>query len=195
MLISCKSSLTYHIKIPSSHDTGKVTTVKLNFGCGDKMREGYVNVDLYGNPDVRCDLSVFPWPFEDNCADEVLSEHFLEHVTDFEKTIFEMHRILKPGGTLHFIVPYFKSPAFPWHLHHYAFSSVTCKLLCEQRPYMLQGRKLFNFVKLKFLYFMRPCFSRMFSMVANRCQTPWEYFGLPIDGIEFWATKVHPSAT
>lgn len=59
--------------------------MKLNLGCGDKKHEGYVNVDLCGDPDVRCDLSVFPRPFDDDSADEVFSEHFLEHVVDFEK--------------------------------------------------------------------------------------------------------------
>ena len=43
--------------------------LKLNLGCGDKKHEGFVNVDLHGDPDVRCDLSQFPWPFEDSSAD------------------------------------------------------------------------------------------------------------------------------
>ena len=79
--------------------------MKINFGCGDKKLAGYVNVDICGEPDVRTDLSKFPWPFESECADEVYSEHFLEHVKDFESTIFELHRILKPDGILHFKVP------------------------------------------------------------------------------------------
>lgn len=166
--------------------------VKYNFGCGDKLLEGYVNVDICGAPDVRCDLSEFPWPFEASSADEVYSEHFLEHVVDFEKTIFEMHRILKPGGRLHFRVPYFKSLAFPWHLHRYAFSSMTCRLLCEQRPYMFGGRKMFDFVSLRFnyLYFLRPSLRKIFSWLANKFQGKWEYLGLPIDEIEFVAKKV-----
>lgn len=44
--------------------------MKLNLGCGDKKYDGYVNVDLHGSPDVTCDLSVFPWPFEDASAEE-----------------------------------------------------------------------------------------------------------------------------
>ena len=91
---------------------------RLNLGCGDKKREGYTNVDLCGDPDLTCDLNVFPWPFADNSVDEVFSEHFLEHVMDYEKTVWEMHRILKPGGLLHFKVPHFKrsdlqAPALP----------------------------------------------------------------------------------
>ncbi len=118
--------------------------MKYNLGCGDKMIEGFVNVDMYGTPDVMCDLSYFPWPFESESSDEVYSEHFLEHVIDYEKTVLEMYRILKPGGLLHFKVPHFRSMFFPWHLHRYAFSSGTCRLLCEQRAYQFGGKNLFE---------------------------------------------------
>lgn len=167
--------------------------MKYNFGCGDKLLDGYVNVDICGNPDIKCDLSQFPWPIESNSADEVFSEHFLEHVQDFEKTIYEMHRILKQGGLLHFKVPYFKSYAFPWHLHHYAFSSMTCMLLCDQRPYMFSGQKLFDFVSIRFNYVfcpLRPCLRKLFTFLANKYPLKWEYLGLPIDEIEFIAKKV-----
>ena len=168
--------------------------MKYNLGCGDKKIDGYVNVDVCGTPDVTCDLAVFPWPIESNSADEVFSEHFLEHVTDYEKTILEMHRILKPGGVLHFKVPHFRSAAFPWHLHHYQFSSITCHLLCRKIPYQFGGRQLFEQVELKFNYLsaygLRPFWRKILSYLANRFKTKWEYFGLPIDEIEFTARKI-----
>ena len=68
--------------------------MKLNLGCGDKKIDGYTNVDVCGEPDVLCDLSQFPWPFESNSVEEVFSSHFLEHVIDYEKTVFEMHLCL-----------------------------------------------------------------------------------------------------
>lgn len=165
---------------------------KVNLGCGDKKIDGYINVDICGTPDIACDLSKFPWPFEDGSMEEVYSEHFLEHVIDYEKTIFEMHRILKKGGLLHFKVPYFRSMAYPWHLHRWAFSSVTCRLLCESRPYQFNGVRLFEEVSLRFNYLsgIRPFFRRIFSFFANKFQGKWEYLGLPIDEIEFVARKI-----
>ena len=166
--------------------------MKINIGCGDKKLAGYINVDLYGNPDLRCDLFKFPWPFEEGSIDEVFSEHFLEHVDDYEKTILEIYRILKPGGMIHFKVPHFRSMAFPWHLHHYAFSTVTCRLLCEQRVYQFEGKHLFEEVSLRYNYlgFTRPFFEKILSFCANKFQGKWEYLGLPIDEIEFKARKI-----
>lgn len=165
--------------------------MKINFGCGDKKLEGYINVDEVGEPDVKCDLSHYPWPFDTDSADEVLSEHFLEHVIDFEKTILEMHRILKPGGILHFKVPHFRNYMFPWHLHHYQFSTKTCDLLCEKIPYQFGGRKLFERVALRLNYpWAGPVFRRLYSFFANLSPGRWDYHGLTIDEIEFWARKV-----
>lgn len=164
--------------------------MKLNLGCGDKKREGFTNVDICGDPDVRCDLSKFPWPFENQSVDEVFSEHFLEHVQDFEKIIYEIHRILKPGGVMHFKVPHFRSAYYPWYLHHYQFSTVTCHLLCEKIPYQFQGKQLFDFssIRLNYLY-LRPFFRKILSFLANISPSSWDYLGLPIDEIECWVKK------
>lgn len=164
--------------------------MKINFGCGEKKLPGYTNVDICGEPDVKWDLSQFPWPFEDNCADEVFSEHFLEHAVDFEKTLLEMRRILKPGGTLHFIVPHFRSPYFPWHLHLQQFSTATCLRLGERYPYLCQGRLLFKDIKVRADYaFLRPSLNWILRKLANISLGKWDYFGLPIDVLECWATK------
>ena len=170
--------------------------VKLNLGCGDKKYPGYVNVDLYGEPDRRCDLRVFPWPFETDSVDEVFSEHFLEHVDDYEKTVLEMHRILKPGGVLHFKVPHFRSSYYPWHLHRQQFSTVTCQILCWQLPYQFGGRKLFDFRKLRLNYVFVPRILKwILTPLANILPSQWDYFGLPIDEIECWAVKTSQGAT
>ena len=50
--------------------------IKLNFGCGNKLRKGYSNVDLAEDrsglkPDVNCDLRNLS-VFEPDYADEIL---------------------------------------------------------------------------------------------------------------------------
>ncbi len=152
---------------------------------------GYVNVDVCGDPDLRFDLSHFPWPFEDNSVDEVFSEHFLEHVEDYDKTVSEIHRILRVGGVNHFKVPHFRSSFYPWHLHKYQFSTVTCDRLCSKLPYQFAGKQLFCMASLRLnYYYMRPMVNAVFSFLANISPGKWDYLGLPIDEIECVVRKV-----
>lgn len=164
--------------------------MKLNLGCGDKKIEGYLNVDVCGAPDLICDLSAFPWPWEDNSVDEVFSEHFLEHVPDYEKTVLEMHRVLAPQGILRFKVPHFRSPMAVWHLHRHQFSTYTPELLCECRPYQWCGRHLFEKVSLRINYvWVNPLAGKIFGFLANRAPGKWDWLGFPIDEIEFTCRK------
>jgi len=164
--------------------------MKLNLGCGDKKRTGYVNVDKCGAPDFVQDLSVFPWPWADDSVDEVFSEHFLEHVQDYEKTILEIHRILKPGGVIWFRVPHFKNPMAAWHLHKWQFSTFTPELLCEARAYQWEGKKLFEKVSLRINFvWLRPSLNRWLAYLANQSPLRWDWLGLPIDEIEFVGRK------
>ena len=167
--------------------------MKLNLGCGDKKMEGYVNVDVCGTPDLNYDLSCFPWPFEDNSADEVFSSHFLEHVPDYEKTILEIHRILKPDGILHFLVPHFRNPVSVWHLHKWTFSIFTCDLLCAKIPYQWGGKQLFKKEKVHINFvFINRLIGRPLAWFANIWPICWDWLGLPIDEVEFVGRKISP---
>jgi SAM-dependent methyltransferase len=84
---------------------------RLNLGCSGWIRpasDGWVNVDCRKLPGVDevCDLNVIPWPWADGSVDEVYASHVLEHLDDPCAAILEIHRILKPGGTVHLIVPH-----------------------------------------------------------------------------------------
>jgi len=80
--------------------------IKLNLGCGDKIIQGYINVDVVQEragkqPDVICDirnLNIFP----DDFCDEVMAIHVVEHFWRWEvqAIIKEWVRVIKPGGKL-----------------------------------------------------------------------------------------------
>jgi SAM-dependent methyltransferase len=82
---------------------------KLNIGSGEFLKEGYVNVDYYSvsTPDVKHDLSKFPYPFSDNEFDLVESDHCLEHLPDPFAVMREIHRISRNGAKVIIRVPHF----------------------------------------------------------------------------------------
>lgn len=83
--------------------------VKLNIGCGNDYREGFVNLDN-GNcrADVRHDMNVLPYPFEDGRFQYLLAHHSLEHVDKDQwlRIVKELYRISSPGAIWEIMVPY-----------------------------------------------------------------------------------------
>lgn len=88
---------------------------KLNLGCGQDVRAGYVNIDVRRLPgvDIVHDLVSFPWPFLDESVAEILMLDFFEHIPYGKNgsVIDESWRVLRPGGTLTIQVPDFSHSA------------------------------------------------------------------------------------
>ena len=86
--------------------------MKINFGCGSKHKEGWLNVDLYESvkPDQVFDIESFPWCFEDNVAEKMLFSHVLEHVGQssdvFLKIMSEIYRVAKHDCEIDVFVPH-----------------------------------------------------------------------------------------
>ncbi len=81
----------------------------LDVGCGPSKAKGAIGMDWVGYPgvDVVHNLEKFPWPFPDQSFDRIRARHVLEHVDAMIPAMDELHRILRPGGVLQIIVPYF----------------------------------------------------------------------------------------
>jgi predicted SAM-dependent methyltransferase len=75
--------------------------MKLHLGCGEKILEGYTNIDLY-NPKAEVKADIAKLPYDENSADEIYNCHVIEHSDYFEamEWIKEWKRVLKPGGSL-----------------------------------------------------------------------------------------------
>lgn len=98
--------------------------MKLNLGCSDDFKSGYLNVDSYPDPKytygvtnlsvqyLQADLNQ-PWPWEDSSIDEIYAHDVFEHLRcGFDPecapkiwVMNEAHRVLKPGGLLDMTVP------------------------------------------------------------------------------------------
>jgi len=83
----------------------KTVPLILNLGAGYDRIPGMVNVDLYGDPDVRLNLNQEAWPWADNSVDGILAKHVFEHLFNWWNAFEECARILKPGGQLEMRVP------------------------------------------------------------------------------------------
>jgi ubiquinone/menaquinone biosynthesis C-methylase UbiE len=79
--------------------------VLLNLGAGFNRLEGHINVDAWGDPDVKWNLNETPYPWADNSVDGIEMWHTLEHLPNWWEAFKECARILKPGGYLHIRVP------------------------------------------------------------------------------------------
>lgn len=80
--------------------------LKFNMGSGRDQLEGYLGVDKYTKEsDIKVDL--LEAEFSENCADEILASHVLEHLPQHRvpEVLSKWNRTLKPGGKLVIEVP------------------------------------------------------------------------------------------
>lgn len=106
-----------------------VAGLKLDLGCGLNPRPGFEGVDNLAPAQHKVDLLKFPWPWDDDSAEELNCSHFIEHIdarnveprdlvdanpmsierwvgVDLFFAFFdECHRVLRHEGKLHVITP------------------------------------------------------------------------------------------
>ena len=89
--------------------------IRINLGCGHDVQETFTNLDVLPLPgvDVVHNLALYPWPFENECANEIRAidvlEHLPSHTQDLRPGVIafveECWRILEPGGLLFIQTP------------------------------------------------------------------------------------------
>jgi predicted SAM-dependent methyltransferase len=98
----------HRLAVAKVREYTKNLPLKLNLGCGRNPKAGWVNIDLlHADADLHLDLRE-PWPFPDESATHVYSEHVFEHF-DIDREVphflSESLRILKAGGCFEVGVP------------------------------------------------------------------------------------------
>jgi len=107
--------------------------MRLNLGCGKNKLDGYYNIDISNkaNCDLVADLSK-GIPLPDNCAEEVLCKHFIEHIADIIFIMNEIWRVCKNDAKVRIIVPHQDSPmAFADPTHKRIFNEESFKYYCS----------------------------------------------------------------
>jgi SAM-dependent methyltransferase len=87
----------------------------IELGCGpNKIRHDAVGIDQLALPgvDVVGTLPEALEGFDDGSVDLIFSNHFMEHVADIPGLLTECARVLRRGGTLLAVVPYFANPHY-----------------------------------------------------------------------------------
>ena len=91
--------------------------VKLNLGCGNVIRGGYINIDKYNNTknvDYNWDLSKLE--VEDGSVDEIYTSHVFEHIqiNDIYSVLEEWERALCIGGKIVMRLPNLETEVKKW---------------------------------------------------------------------------------
>ena len=81
--------------------------MRIHLGCGNNVKEGYLNIDKYVVGEGIENYDILSLPFALGSVDEILAEHLVEHLSFEEESSFfsEMYRLLSPGGVLRIEVP------------------------------------------------------------------------------------------
>lgn len=104
---------------------------KLNLGCGQDIRKGYLNIDALklGGVDVVHNLNKFPYPFKDDEFNEVYASHILEHLDNLPKVMEELKRICKKRAKIIIRAPHFScglTYSDPTHKVFFSYFTFDC---------------------------------------------------------------------
>ena len=96
----------------------------LNLGCGRKLMDAAVNLDV--SPDVGADvvhdLARLPWPLPSDAFVSVHAYDVIEHLENVVGAMEEIHRVCRTGARVHITVPHYSSATAyrdPTHRHQF----------------------------------------------------------------------------
>lgn len=134
--------------------------LRIDLGCGERKREGWVGVDRESLPGVDVVSEALPYlqGLASETVDEIYSRHFIEHVDDVTLLVAELARVLRPGGRATIIAPHFSSPFYysdPTHRSRFGLYSFSYfaedRILKRSVPTYAQHRSLeLTHVRLQF---------------------------------------------
>ncbi|MCP4373837.1 MAG: class I SAM-dependent methyltransferase [Deltaproteobacteria bacterium] len=155
---------------------------KLNLGCGQFKKDGYINLDIspFSKADILHNLEKLPYPFDNNTFDVIEANHILEHLSDPFRVMAELYRILKPGGNIYIRVPHFSRALS--HPQHKAGFDVAFYLYFDKD--FIGGYTGTQFItkKMELHWFAQ-------KYLMKKIFSPWIYYSLSIIGsiIDFFA--------
>lgn len=87
--------------------------MRLDMGCGKNKKEGFIGCDQYAmeGVDKVFNIGQEAWPFDNDSVDEINASHFIEHLTQKERSHFmnEAYRVMKAGAKAVIVTPHWAS--------------------------------------------------------------------------------------
>ena len=132
--------------------------MKVNMGCGDRILDGYVNVDKLKLPGVDMVMDIEKGiKLRDGSVDEMLLFNLLEHTREPLKVLEEIHRVLKVGGSVRIMVPHCRSSeAFTDMTHKSFFTKDSFNCLVPGHRFNYYTKARFRIPKNKVVYGRLP---------------------------------------
>ena len=110
---------------------------KLDLGCGNKPKDGYLGVDIgiKSKNIIKSDVLTYLKKLPKNSVSHIHSRHYLEHVSQDKLLILlkEIDRVLIKNGQIRFIVPHFSNPYYYSDpTHRIAFGIYSFSYICQK---------------------------------------------------------------
>lgn len=146
--------------------------IKLDIGCGEHKKEGYIGVDKIPFPGVDVVHNIEDGlPFGNNSVDIIYAKHALEHLYKFDFVMDEIWRVLKPDGILEVIVPHWASCTAhsEFHTRFFIFNSFNSYDDNYNESFKQAGRTKFKILERKFMYTHRIItpYNALMNFISN----------------------------
>ena len=129
------------------HDAVNLDTfsgLRVDLGCGEDKPSGWVGLDIKEAPgvDIVWDAEK-PLPFKDSSIAVIRAHHFLEHISNQDHILREIHRVLSPGGSFIFEVPSTRGEGAFSHPDHHSYYNMYTWLFWT-KDHLLEDRPKFD---------------------------------------------------
>ncbi len=134
----------------------KIKMKIIDLGCGINKYKGAIGIDFFKMPgvDIVLDIEKSKLPFNNSSVDVVYTSHFLEHISNLDRLINEVYRVLKPKGKFIIKVPHVTSiGAFALgHKNFFSYNSFNFYILGKHNMSKYKTKVKFKCLKRKIIF-------------------------------------------